>query len=108
MIPDNWIKTDHTYEQIFNCETCDQSYFMQQHSLLSGNKSLKEFIEQKLRQKSSYLYFKIIGKSGFPDDIDNRIQSLVVNMVQQYMRGTYSLEMMPNKAQHIYFYKINY
>lgn len=108
MIPDEWIRSDHSYEGSFNCQTCDQSYFAQQQSLLAGNKSLKEYVEQKLQQKSSYLYFKIVGKNGIPDDIDNRIQSLVVNTIQQYARGTYSMEMTPNKAQHIYFYKINY
>lgn len=108
MIPDAWIQTDHTYKSNYQCHTCEQSYFVQQHSLITGNRTLKEFIEQKLQQKSSYLYFKIVGKNGIPDDIDNKIQSLVLGMVKQYAKGSYSLEMAPNKAQDVYFYKINY
>lgn len=108
MIPDEWLKNDHIYESCFACRTCNQTYFVQQKSLISGTKSLKKFVEQKLQQKNLYLYFKIIGKNGIPNNIDNKIQDLVLNIVRQYARGSYSLEMTPNKAQHIYFYKINY
>lgn len=108
MIPDAWIKSDHTYKSDFQCQACDQSYFVQKHSLITGNRLLKEFIEQKLQQKSSYLYFKIVGKNGIPYDIDNKIHSLVLGMIKQYTKGSYSLEMTPNKAQNIFFYKINY
>ena len=108
MIPDAWIKMDHTYKSNYQCHTCEQSYFVQQHSLITGTRTLKEFIEQKLQQKSSYLYFKIVGKNGIPHDIDNKIQGLVVEMIKQYAKGSYSLEMAHNKAQDIYFYRINY
>ena len=108
MIPDEWIKTDHTYKSNYQCHTCEQSYFVQQYSLITGTRTLKEFIEQKLQQKSSYLYFKIVGKNGIPHDIDNKIQGLVVEMIKQYAKGSYSLEMAHNKAQDIYFYRINY
>lgn len=108
MIPDDWINIDHTYTSCIQCWTCDQSYFVQQHSLIVGNKTLKEFIEKKIQQKISFLYFKVVGKNGIPDDIDDKIQNLVLGMIRQYSQGTYSLEMAHNKAQHIYFYKINY
>ena len=108
MIPDEWIKTDHTYKSNYQCHTCEKSYFVQQYSLITGTRTLKEFIEQKLQQKSSYLYFKIVGKNGIPHDIDNKIQGLVVEMIKQYAKGSYSLEMAHNKAQDIYFYRINY
>ena len=108
MIPDDWIEIDHTYTSCIQCRTCDQSYFVQQHSLIVGNKTLKEFIEKKIQQKNSFLYFKVVGKNGIPDDIDDKIQNLVLGMIRQYSQGTYSLEMAHNKAQHIYFYKINY
>ena len=108
MIPDDWIEIDHTYTSCIQCRTFDQSYFVQQHSLIVGNRTLKEFIEKKIRQKNSFLYFKVVGKNGIPDDIDDKIQNLVLGMIRQYSQGTYSLEMAHNKAQHIYFYKINY
>ncbi len=108
MIPDDWIEIDHTYTSSIQCQTCDQSYFVQQHSLIAGNRMLKEFIGKKLQQKNSFLYFKVVGKNGVPDDIDNKIQNLVLEMIRQYSQSTYSLEMAHNKAQHIYFYKINY
>lgn len=108
MIPDEWIKEDHIYTNKFLCQTDDQSYFSQQNCLLVGFRSLKEFLREKLQNKSSFLYFKIVGKNGIPDDIDNRIQNLVQSMVQQYCGNIYSLEMTPNRAQHIFFYKINY
>lgn len=108
MIPDDWIEIDHTYTSCIQCRTCDQSYFAQQHSLIVGNRTLKEFIEKKIQQKNSFLYFKVIGKNGIPDDIDDKIQNLVLGMIRQYSQGNYSLEMAHNKAQHIYFYKINY
>ena len=108
MIPDDWIEIDHTYTSNIQCQTCDQSYFVQQYSLIAGNETLKEFIEKKIQQKNSFLYFKVVGKKGIPDDIDNRIQNLVHGMIRQYSQGTYSLKMAHNKAQHIYFYKINY
>lgn len=108
MIPDEWIDIDHTYTSCIQCRTCDQSYFVQQHSLIAGNRTLKEFIEKKIQQKNSFLYFKVVGKNGIPDDIDDKIQNLVLGMIRQYSQGTYSLEMAHNKAQHIYFYKINY
>lgn len=108
MIPDDWIEKDHAYTSSVQCQTCNQSYFIQHHSLIVGNRALKEFIEQKLQQKSSLLYFKVVGENGIPDDIDNKIQSLVLRLIKQYSHGTYSLEMAHNKVQHIYFYKINY
>lgn len=108
MIPDDWIEIDHTYTSCIQCRTYDQSYFVQQHSLIAGNRTLKEFIEKKIQQKNSFLYFKVVGKNGVPDDIDNKIQNLALEMIRQYSQGTYSLEMAHNKAQHIYFYKINY
>lgn len=108
MIPDDWIEIDHIYTSRIQCRTYDQSYFVQQHSLIAGNRTLKEFIRTKIQQKKSFLYFKVIGKNGIPDDIDNKIQNLVLEMIRQYSRGTYSLEMAHNKTQHIYFYKINY
>ena len=108
MIPDDWINIDHTYTSCIQCRTFDQSYFVQQHSLIAGNRTLKEFIEKKIQQKNSFLYFKVVGKNGIPDDIDDKIQNLVLGMIRQYLQGTYSLEMAHNKVQHIYFYKINY
>ena len=108
MIPDDWIEIDHTYTSRIQCSTCDQSYFVQQHSLIAGNRTLKEFIATNIQQKKSFLYFKVVGKNGIPDDIDNKIQNLVLEMIRQYSQGTYSVEMAHNKAQHIYFYKINY
>lgn len=108
MIPDEWIRDDHTYDSDFTCQTYDQSYFVQQNCLIPGTKTLKDFLRKKIQQKSSFLYFKIVGKNGIPDDIDNRIQNLVQSMLQQYCGSIYSLEMTPNRAQHIFFYKINY
>lgn len=108
MIPDDWIEIDHTYTSHIQCRTCSQSYFVQQHSLIAGNRTLKEFIEKKIQQKNPFMYFKVVGKNGIPNDIDNKIQNLVLGMIRQYSQGTYSLTMAHNKAQQIYFYKINY
>lgn len=108
MIPDDWIEKDHTYTRSIQCWTSDQSYFVQQHSLIANNRTLQEFIGKKLQQKNSFLYFKVVGKNGISDDIGNKIQNLALRMINQYSQGTYSLKMAHNKAQHIYFYKINY
>ena len=49
MIPDAWIEKDHTYTSSIQCWTSDQSYFIQQHSLIADNRTLKEFIGRMVR-----------------------------------------------------------
>lgn len=107
MIPDDWIKVDHTYTSRFKCEAIDQSYFSRQACLISESNALKAFLDQKLQNNFSILYFKIVGKNGLPNDIDNKVDNIVKNAIRQYVRRTYSIEMMPNQVQHIYFYKFN-
>lgn len=106
MIPDDWINVDHTYTKRFKCEEIDQSYFSRQACLISGPNALKDFLNQKLQKNFSILYFKIVGKNGLPNDIDNKVDNIVQNAIRQYARRTYTIEMMPNRVQHIYFYKI--
>lgn len=106
MIPDDWINIDHTYTKRFKCEEVDQSYFSRQSCLISGPNALKDFLNQKLQKNISILYFKIVGKNGLPNDIDNKVDNIVQNAIRQYARRTYTIEMMPNRVQHIYFYKI--
>ena len=106
MIPDDWINIDHTYTKRFKCEEIDQSYFSRQSCLISGPNALKDFLNQKLQKNFSILYFKIVGKNGLPNDIDNKVDNIVQNAIRQYARRTYTIEMMPNREQNIYFYKI--
>lgn len=106
MIPDGWINIDHTYTKRFKCEEIDQSYFSRQSCLISGPNALKDFLNQKLQKNFSILYFKIVGKNGLPNDIDNKVDNIVQNAIRQYARRTYTIEMMPNREQNIFFYKI--
>lgn len=106
MIPDDWINIDHIYTKRFKCEEIDQSYFSRQSCLIFGPNALKDFLNQKLQKNISILYFKIVGKNGLPNDIDNKVDNIVQNAIRQYARRTYTIEMMPNRVQHIYFYKI--
>lgn len=106
MIPDDWINIDHTYTKRFKCEEIDQSYFSRQSCLISGSNALKDYLNQKLQKNFSILYFKIVGKNGLPNDIDNKVDNIVQNAIRQYARRTYTIEMMPNREQNIYFYKI--
>lgn len=106
MIPDEWINIDHTYTRRFKCEEIDQSYFSRQSCLISGSNALEDFLNQKLQKNISILYFKIVGKNGLPNDIDNKVDNIVQNAIRQYARRSYTIEMMPNRVQHIYFYKI--
>ena len=106
MIPDDWINIDHTYTKRFKCEEIDQSYFSRQSCLISGPNELKVFLNQKLQKNFSILYFKIDGKNSLPNDIDNKVDNIVQNAIRQYARRTYTIEMIPNREQNIYFYKI--
>lgn len=107
MIPDDWIRLDHIYISKFNCEMIEQSYFFQQDCLISGINELKVFLEQKLQNNFSIIYFKVIAEGNLPNDIDNKVDITVQRIIQQYIKRTYHIEMVPNQAQHIYFYKIN-
>ena len=40
------------------------------------------------------------------EEQDNKVDNIVQNAIRQYARRTYTIEMMPNREQNIYFYKI--
>lgn len=108
MIPDDWMRLDHIYTGRFECRTGELTYFVQEKCLITNVKELSAFVQRELERKKPVLYFKIVSKNGFPKDIDSRVQELVQSMVVQYAEDGYSLEMLPNKTQHIFFYKVKY
>ena len=75
-------------------------------SLLSSRKELKEYIDTKCKQKRNKLYFKIISEKGFPDDIISRVQKLVEKELDQTYPLGYSLSMIHNEAQNIFYFKL--
>ena len=108
MIPDEWIQEDHVYDNSIRCDTIEESYFYRQCCLISGPNSLKRFLNKKLQNKFSILYFKIIGENGLPNDIDSKVENIVQETVQMYATSKYMIQMVPNQLQHVYFYKIDY
>lgn len=108
MISDEWMIADHKFESEFSCCSNSETYFVRNRCLLEGINSLQTFIEQELQKKSPVLYFKIIGNSILPDDIDNMVKRSVEKRIHQYVECEYSIRMLPNREQNIYFYRINY
>ena len=106
MIPDEWIAADHEFNRICHCDLIDNSYFVSTMSLLSSRKELKEYIDTKCKQKRNKLYFKIISEKGFPDDIISRVQKLVEKELDQTYPLGYSLSMIHNEAQNIFYFKL--
>ncbi len=107
MIPDKWIQTDHVFSSELECETAANTYFVRKKCLFNGIRPLKSYLETKCGEKSSIIYFKIIGENGFSSDITNKVQKLVEKMAAQSGSAYYSI-MVPNEEQNIYFFKMDW
>lgn len=105
MIPDQWIQCDHEYDILFPCNTYKYSYFSIKGKICNGVQALKRHLDKEMQGKSNEICFKLIG-DGFPDDIDNRVHSLVEKAIDQHWNSAYSLQMGLNHEQHVFFYRI--
>lgn len=106
MIPDDWIVTDHVFESDIKCYFSQNTFFAKTGCLFDGVKSLKAYLDRELRKKTNILYFKIVGKNEMPNDIISRVQNMVQKMISQYIFETYSIRMVHNVEQKIFFFKI--
>lgn len=106
MIPDEWIKVDHDFSSTIKCLTDVETFFARKRCLIDGSKILRNYLERELKNKSSKLYFKIVGENGIPNDITSKVQKMVEKMVAQYSSGTYSIVMVPNIEQNVFFFRI--
>ena len=106
MVPDEWMQKDHDYDNSIRCDTVEQSYFYKQSCLIPGPNSLKKFLNEKLQNKISVLYFRINGENGLPNDIDSKVDNIVQEVVRKYATSDYIIQTVSNQFQHIYFYKI--
>jgi len=106
MIPDKWIITDHDYTDLPECKTYTYSYFAQKQCIFDGIKTLKIYLEKEIKNGAQILYFKIIGKQDLPEDIADRIHKLVAKMISNYSTSSYSMELLPNYKQNVFFVKI--
>lgn len=106
MVPDEWISTDHDYTDLPECKTYTYSYFVQKQCIFDGIKTLKIYLEKEIKSEVQILYFKIVGKQDLPEDIADRIHKLVAKMLSNYRTSSYSMEMLPNYKQNVFFIKI--
>lgn len=107
MVPDEWMQKDHDYDNSIRCDAVEQSYFYRQSCLIPGPNSLKKFLDEKLQNKISVLYFRINGENGLPDDIDSKVDNIVQEAVRKYATSDYMIQTVSNQLQNIYFYKIS-
>lgn len=75
--------------------------------MIPGPNSLKKFLDEKLQNKISVLYFRINGENGLPDDIDSKVDNIVQEAVRKYATSDYMIQTVSNQLQNIYFYKIS-
>lgn len=104
LIPDDWMQMDHKYEGFPVCKKNGISYFEKKKCLISGVKMLKEYLQEELEKGADILYFKVIG--DIPEDIFDRVHRLVVKMLPQYNKKSYSIRLMPNYGQKVFFIMI--
>lgn len=107
LIPDEWITVDHEYFNLPKCKGFTYSYFAQKKCLFEEINSLKKFLEKDVKNSSKILYFKILGKNGLPDDIENRIYKLIKKEISNYIMSSYTMELVPNRRQNVFFVRIN-
>ena len=108
MVPDEWIQADHVFSNKLECVSAANTYFVRKKCLFNGIRPLKIYLEKKCKEKSSIIYFKIIGKNGFPDDITNKVQKLAEKMAIQSGSAYCSIIMIPNEEQNIFFFKMGW
>lgn len=106
MIPDEWIREDHDYSNLPECQESRYSYFVQKQCVFNGIQLLKAYLEKEIEGKRQLLYFKVVGKNGMPDDIVDRIHKLIFKMVSENSTAAFSLVILTNQKQKIFFVRI--
>lgn len=107
-IPDRWMKLDHVYENFPICDTDRYNYFQKKGRCFWKSEQLQGYLERELKQKKTILYFKVSNKRVDAEKLQAKVQEQVNRAVSSYIRSSYYIEMIHNKEQMCFFFRIKY
>ncbi|MGN0465522.1 MAG: transglutaminase domain-containing protein [Lachnospiraceae bacterium] len=106
-MPDRWMRLDHVYEDFPKCDTDRYSYFQKTGRCFLKSEQLQNYLERELKQKKTILYFKVCNKRADAEELQIRIQEQVNKVISIYS-SSYYIEMIHNKKQMCFFFRIKY
>lgn len=105
-VPDKWIKSDHEYSDCPECNSEELSYFVRNNCIISGQKSLKKYISEKMAAGGDVLYFRFLEGNNKAANVYEKIQKAVMNQVGLYFVSGFTMLMVHNVGQNIVFFRI--
>lgn len=107
-LSDEKIRCDHSFENNLYpvCATDKDSFFSKRGRSFKNIKSLREYVERELKKRNDVLYFRIDEQGMTFEELTLKVQQIVNKIASQYCNSQYYMEMVPNKSQKCFFFKI--
>lgn len=100
LIPDEWMRRDHSYVGGPDCPVCGLSWFERNGLCVRGTKALRRLVETRLRAGERTLCFRAMGKT--PPDIDDVVLRTANDAASRVLTGNYTIYSMPNRDQNVF------
>lgn len=110
-LSDRDISADHIYDrEIFTecMENSGLSYFEMAGRLLTNRQQCERYVESKLRQKETAVYFKYRPEKGIPKGIEKKMNDMVMQKAGECFKTGFTINMASNLPQGIFFYRITF
>lgn len=108
-LSDKEISIDHVFDRelVPVCpENSGLSYFERAGRLLRSRRECEQYAEDRFRQGKNLLYFKYRPAKGFPDRIDEKMDSMVMEKAGRYFKSGFRLHKDYNLPFGIFFYSV--
>ena len=103
-IPDEWIREDHIFEDFPKCDD-NISYFESKNRVFTDYGSLGKFLDEELRKKSSYLYFKM-AVPGSLQEITQNTDKAVSEAIARHSFLPVEIRRVTGGMQMCFFYRM--
>lgn len=105
-ISDKYMKIDHNYQELPECKTDKFSYFYKRNRCFINSNQLQEYLDSELKKGALILYFRVEKKNMNTETLQKKIQEQVEKTIIRYCQSSYYMEMIPNKKQLCFFFRI--
>ncbi len=110
-LSDRDISADHIYDReiVTECmENSGLSYFEMAGRLLTNRQQCERYVESRLRQKKTVIYFKYRPEKGIPKGIKKKMNDMVMQKAAECFKTGFTINMASNLPQGIFFYRITF
>ena len=111
VLSDKDISVDHIYDRKIVAECMENnglSYFEMAGRLLTDHRQCERYVESRLRQKETVVYFKYRPAKGIPKGIEKKMDDMVMQKARECFKAGFTINMAPNLSQGVFFYRITF